>query len=174
MKFLITSELTLIQKAGVFWPGYPRRHDIKIKKLRETMTTTFKGSQIVANFKREMEIKFKIPVKFTSISRQVFEIDSDRKCLLYVKARSAQPIRWGVTANVISRLKGQKIPWCVVLLYFTHETGYLLTSDDVDYYIKNVWPLGADGDYKPSEGSYLRKNDPFGSLESMMEQLKKI
>lgn len=121
-----------------------------------------------------MENKFQLSVKLTSISRQVFEVDYDRKHLLYVKARSARPVRWGVTANVISRLKGQKLPWCVVLLYFTHESGYLLTSDDVDYYIKNVWPLGADGDYKPSEGSYLRINDPFNSMASMMKELKRI
>ena len=138
------------------------------------MTTTFKGSQIVSNFKREIENKFKLTVKFTSISKQVFEIDYDKKCLLYVKARSAQPIRWGVTANVINRLKGQKLPWAVVLLFLSHESGYLLTSDDVDYYIKNVWPLGADGDYKPSEGNYLRRNNPLNSMASMMEEIKKI
>ena len=138
------------------------------------MTTTFKGSQIVSNFKREIENKFKLTVKFTSISKQVFEIDCDKKCLLYVKARSAQPIRWGVTANVINRLKGQKLPWAVLLLFLSHESGYLLTSDDVDYYIKNVWPLGADGDYKPSEGNYLKRNNPLNSMASMMEEIKKI
>ena len=63
------------------------------------MTTTFKGSQIVSNFRREIESRFKLSVKITSISRQVFEIGGDKKCLLYVKARSAHPIRWGVTAN---------------------------------------------------------------------------
>jgi hypothetical protein len=138
------------------------------------MTTTFKGSQIVANFRRELESKFQLPVKLTSISRQVFEIGLDRKCLLYVKARSALPIRWGVTANVIARLKEQKMPWWVVLLYFTHESGYLLKSDDVDYYIKNIWPLGSDGDYKPSEGNYLKRNDPFNSIGSMIKELKGI
>ena len=138
------------------------------------MTTTFKGSQIVSNFKRELEKQFNLSVKFTSISRQVFEIDGAIKCLLYVKARSAHPIRWGVTANVINCLKDQKIPWAVILLFLSHESGYLLFSDDVEYYIKHVWPLGSDGDYKPSEGNYLSRNYPFNSMASLMEEMKRI
>ena len=47
--------------------------------------------------------------------------------------------------------------------------------DDINYYInKNVWPLGADGDYKVSEGNYLSRNRPFDSLSSVMEELKTI
>ena len=93
---------------------------------------------------------------------------------MYVKARSAHPIRWGVTKNVIDRLKNQNLPWYVILLFLSHESGYLLSMDDANYYIKNVWPLGADGDYKPSEGSYLSRNRPSNSLLSVMEELKKI
>jgi hypothetical protein len=138
------------------------------------MATTFRGSQIVSNFKRELEDQFKLSVKFTSISRQVFELEGATKCLLYVKARSAHPIRWGVTANVINRLKDQKLPWAVILLFLSHESGYLLLPDDVEYYIKNVWPLGSDGDYKPSEGNYLSRNNPFNSMASLMEEMKRI
>ncbi len=138
------------------------------------MTTTFKGTQIVSNFKRELENQFNLRVKFTSISRQVFEIDGAVKCLLYVKARSAHPIRWGVTANIINRLKDQKIPWAVILLLLSHESGYLLSSGDVEYYIKHVWPLGSDGDYKLSEGTYLSRNHPFNSMTSLMDEMRKI
>ena len=104
----------------------------------------------------------------------MFEIEGDNKCLLYVKGRSAHPIRWGVTANVINRLKDQKLPWAVILLFLSHESGYLLSSDDVEYYIKNVWPLGSDGDYKPSEGNYLSRNSPFNSMASLMDEIKRI
>lgn len=138
------------------------------------MTTTSKGSQIVSNFRRDIEKRFKVVVKSTAISRQVYEIENTKKCLLYVKARSAHPIRWGVTANVIQRLKGQKLPWAVILLYLSHESGYLLSSDDVYFYINKVWPLGADGDYKPSEGNYLSRNVPIGSLPLLMEAIRKI
>jgi hypothetical protein len=138
------------------------------------MTTTFKGSEIVLNFRSDIEKRFKLIVKTTAISRQVYEIESTKKCLLYVKARSAYPIRWGVTANLIRRLKDQKLPWAVLLFYLSHESGYVLTSDDVDFYIKKVWPLGADGDYKTSEGTYLSRNEPLVSLPLMMEAIKKI
>jgi hypothetical protein len=138
------------------------------------MTTIFKGSQIVSNFKKAMQDKFGIGLKFTPISKQVFKLEGTNKCLLYVKARSAHPIRWGVTRNVINRLKNQDLPWVVILLFLSHESGYFLSSDDVEYYIKNVWPLGSDGDYKPSEGSYLSRNNPFNSISSIVEEIKKI
>jgi hypothetical protein len=138
------------------------------------MTTTFGGFQIVSNFKREIENYFNLTLRVTSISRQVFAIDKENKCLLYVKARSAYPIRWGVTANVIDRLKNQKLSYAVVLLFLSHQSGYILSSDDVEYYIKNVWPLGSDGDYKPAEGNYLSRNNPFDSLVSLLEEIKKI
>jgi len=138
------------------------------------MTTTFKGSQIVSNFRDSIQSEYDKKIRLTSISRQVFELENDRNCLLYVKARSAHPIRWGVTKNVIDRLKNQNLPWFVILLFLSHETGYLLSMEDVDFYIKTVWPLGADGDYKPSEGSYLSRNRPFNSLISVIEGLKKI
>jgi len=138
------------------------------------MTTTFKGSQIVSNFRKAIQNQYGTGLKFTSISRQVFELEGERNCLLYVKARSARPIRWGVTKNVIDRLKNQSLPWFVILLFLSHESGYLLSMDDIEYYIKSVWPLGADGDYKPSEGRYLSRNNPFNSLLSLMEQIKTI
>lgn len=138
------------------------------------MTTTFKGSQIVSNFRNSIQSQYGKKLKLTSISKQVFELEDEHDCLLYVKARAAHPIRWGVTKNVIDRLKNQKLPWFVILLFLSHETGYLLSTVDVNYYIKAVWPLGADGDYKPSEGSYLSRNRPFNSLISILEELKKI
>jgi hypothetical protein len=136
------------------------------------MTTIFKGSQIVSNFRNAIQGEYGRRLKFTSISRQVFELEKERNYLLYVKARSAHPLRWGVTKNVIDRLNNQKLPWFVILLFLTHESGYLLSMEDVNFYIKNVWPLGADGDYKPSEGSYLSRNIPFNSLLLSIEELK--
>jgi len=136
------------------------------------MTTTVKGFEIVSNFKRELDNQSNLTVNSTPISRQVFEIDGAVKCLLYVKARSGHPLRWGVTANVIKRLEDQKIPWVVILLFLSHESGYLLLSDEVEYYIKHVWPLGSDGDYKPSPGRYLSRNHPYNSTASLMEKMK--
>jgi hypothetical protein len=54
------------------------------------------------------------------------------------------------------------------------DKGYLLTSRDTDRYIDDVWPQGADGDYKPATGSYLANNYPLNSLDSMVEEIESI
>lgn len=135
------------------------------------MATTFKGTRIVSDFIKSINQMTNLSVSRTSISKQVFEIHGLKNCLVYVKSRSDYPLKWGVTANVVSRLNNQTRPWFVILLFLSHETGYLLDSNDVDYYIRNVWPLGSDGDYKPAEGAYLDRNRPFSSVENCINQL---
>ena len=135
------------------------------------MASTNKGIQIVSDFVQAINHLTDYTATRTSISRQVFEIASSKNCLFYVKSRSAYPFKWGVTANVIDRLNNQDLPWFVILLFLSHKTGYLLSSNDVSYYIKNVWPLAADGDYKPAERTYLQKNNPFNSLKECIDQL---
>jgi len=135
------------------------------------MVSANKGIQIVSDFIQAVNQLPNFSTTHTSISRQVFEITGSKNCLLYVKSRSAHPFKWGATANVIDRLKNQEIPWFLILLFLSHETGYLLSSNDVNYYIKSVWPLAADGDYKPSEGTYLHRNNPFNSVKNCTDQL---
>ena len=107
-------------------------------------------------------------------TRNVFELTGKMNCLLYLHSIDHQPYRWGVTANVLERLRKQNKPWAVVLFYESHSTGYLLSSADVEYYTKNVWPLARDGDYKPAPGSYLAKNIPFQLLDEFFAQLSTI
>ena len=135
------------------------------------MGTTFKGTRIVSDFIKSINQMNNLSATRTSISKQVFEINDLKNCLIYVKSRSDYPLKWGVTANVIGRLNNQNLPWFVILLFLSHKTGYLLDSNDVDYYIRNVWPLGSDGDYKPAEGTYLDRNMPFSSVENCINQL---
>lgn len=135
------------------------------------MTLTQKGTKIVSSFTESLEKVPNLTVKRSSISRQVFELIGPTNCLLYVKFRSDYPLKWGVTANVVNSLKNQNLPWVAILLFLSHEKGYLLSSSDVNYYIKNVWPLGSDGDYKPAEGIYLDRNKPFASIADLIDQL---
>ena len=102
------------------------------------MTSTNKGTKIISDFFQSTNHKAGFSARRTSISRQVFKIVRSKSCLIYVKSRSAEPFKWGVTANVINRLFNQDLPWFVILLFISHETGYLLTSNDVEYYIQNV------------------------------------
>jgi hypothetical protein len=134
---------------------------------------TSKGSQLVTDFAKALNTLEGISITSTSISRNVFEYKGTASCLLYVKGRAEQPYRWGVTANVIDRLKVQPRPWYVILLFECREKGYMLSSRDAEHYIQNVWPLGRDGDYKPATGSYLSRNTALHSIKEFIEKIEK-
>ena len=106
------------------------------------------------------------------ISQNVFNVTGRIEALLYVKGRAEQPYRWGVTANVVERLRRQAQRWFVVLLFESVNTGYLLSSEDVLGYVRGTWPLGTDGDYKPASGTYLVNNMPFASFDEFIRQLR--
>jgi hypothetical protein len=138
------------------------------------MGITIRGDQIVADLIQAVSARPGLNMSSSHISKNVFEVAGLMSSLLYVKARSQSPWRWGVTANVVNRLKTQTRPWAVVLLMGSHDVGYLLSSGDVNYYTGNVWPLGADRDFKPATGSYLRRNSPFSTMEEFCNQLEII
>jgi len=138
------------------------------------MGVTIRGDQIVADLIQAVSAQAELNMSSSPISRNVFEMTGLMSCLLYVKARSQSPWRWGVTANVLNRLKAQTKPWSVVLLMGSHDVGYLLSSGAVNYYTRNVWPLGADGDFKPATGSYLEQNSRFSTMEEFCNQLRTI
>jgi len=127
------------------------------------------GAQIVIDFVATLRGLPGVSVARSTLSRNVFELSGPRTCLLYVKGRAEPPHRWGVTANVVSRLKAQRQNWYIVLLYESKETGYLLSASDVDHYMGGIWPLGADGDYKPAPGNYLGRNSPFKSFSNFSQ-----
>jgi hypothetical protein len=130
-----------------------------------------KGTQIVTEFVAALRQVPGVAVNGSGISHNVLEIIGPLCCLLYVKGIGKSPYKWGVTANVVERLRATKQEWHVVLLYESKENGYLLSSSDVMYYISDIWPFGADGDYKPATGTYLSRNSPFKSFSSFRKQL---
>ncbi len=130
------------------------------------------GTKLVKGFIRALNERVGSKAIRTSISQNVFEYAGDTNLLLYVKGRAEQPLRWGVTANVIQRLRSQEKSWAVILLFESYDRGYFLTQNDVETYIRNTWPLAKDGDYKPSPGSYLSGKRPFYSIQEFVELLK--
>ncbi len=130
------------------------------------------GKEIVTDFVASLRGVAGVTVAKSSLSSNVFKLSgSAASCLLYVKGRAESPYRWGVTANVVSRLKAQLQPWHVVLLFDSKESGYLLSAEDVSYYMNGVWPIGADGDFKPAPGSYLQRNVPFRTFGKFCQQV---
>lgn len=130
------------------------------------------GSQLVSEFIQRLRALPNCNVTSSSISRNVFRLSGNFDSLIYVKGRAEEPHRWGVTKNVVKRLVDQDIPWFVILIFNTPETGYLLSQSNVRSYISSVWPLGSDGDYKTAPGSYLSKNAPFHSISIFTDQLE--
>lgn len=131
-----------------------------------------KGNQLTSEF---LDLLFQNGISYSrsNISRNVFSL-KEFSTLIYIKSRSDLPFKWGITANVVSKLNSSLTNWVSVLLFQKPHTGYLLSSDDVNYYIKNVWPLAADGDYKPATGSYLSKNIPFNSIQEFVQQFNSL
>ena len=135
---------------------------------------TAKGTQIVSEFVQALHTRKGISITRTLVSRNVFQYTGRNTVLLYVKGRAQEPYRWGVTANVIERLQSQSKLWVVILLFESPEKGFLLTSSDVEHYITNVWPLAADGDYKPASGSYLANNSPLYTVDDFIKNIESI
>ena len=135
---------------------------------------TSKGTRLVYDFTNALNTLKNISINRTAISRNVFEFKGHVNCLLYVKGRAEQPYRWGVTANVIERLQAQQKKWYIILLFESCQKGYFLSSDDVEHYVRNVWPLGRDGDYKPATGSYLARNTAFYSIKDFIGILENV
>lgn len=133
---------------------------------------TSRGERLVSDFTQALNAQDGITVSRTTISRNIFAFNGKGNCLLYVKGRAEHPYRWGITANVIDRLHAQPKSWMVILLFESHEKGYLLNSKDVEHYIhQQVWPLGADGDYKPASGSYLSRNVAIYSIQDLINEI---
>lgn len=132
-----------------------------------------RGNKIVSDF---IELVGKYPglkIKSTLFSPNVYEVDGLFNCLLYVKARSEDPLRWGVRASIVQNLRRQNKPWYVLLLYVKPQTGYLFSPSAVIHYIDNkVWPIGKDGDYKPAATHlYSDKSIHIHSFEELLKQI---
>jgi hypothetical protein len=135
---------------------------------------TARGTDLVKGFIGSLNGWAGAKVIRTSISQNVLEYTGDSNLFLYVKGRAEQPLRWGVTANVIQRLQSQAKPCAVILLFEFHDHGYFLTQNDVESYIRNIWPLAKDGDYKISSGSYLSGKQPFYSMQGFRDAIVNV
>lgn len=106
-------------------------------------------------------------------SRNIIEMRGAINCLLYVKIRSEEPYRWGVTKNRIKELNNSGKKWCLILVYKSPNSGYFLTAYEVNNKYMGIWPLGTDGDYKVATGTYLKYNIPFNSFSDFINSLIK-
>jgi hypothetical protein len=92
-------------------------------------------------------------VAYSGISRRVLELSGSLNVIIYVKI-STKSYSWGITKNTVNKIKDKKKPWCIILLYRSPNTGYVISPEN---YTKNTkdeqsdlsWPH-AQGDFKIS------------------------
>jgi hypothetical protein len=102
---------------------------------------------------------------------KVFQVTGQTNCLFYFKERKSGHQNWGITKNVIDRLREENFPWFLLLLSSPPYANYFLTSDNVEHYIKNKWTLNKDGDYKTAT-TFPGENE-FSSVEQLKSKIEK-
>lgn len=104
-------------------------------------------------------------------SNNLLEINSKKKSsILYIKASNSSLGFWGLTKNQIDRLNNSQIPWFVVLLLKSKDSGYVLSSKEVNTKIQNgTFELSKDGDHKVNETSDLNSDMAFRGIKNLLE-----
>jgi len=89
--------------------------------------------------------------------------------LLYVKTRSESGGFWGLRKNQMDALRGSGRNWFVVLLIGPGETGYVLSSDQVERSItERKWSFGHAGDYKVHENHEIKGAAEFNDWKALI------
>ena len=106
-------------------------------------------------------------------SNNLLEIRSKKKSsILYVKASNNSPGFWGLTKNQIDRLNNSQIPWFVVLILKSKDSGYVLSSKEVNTKIQDgTFELSNDGDHKVNEIQDLNSDMAYRGIKNLLERI---
>ena len=104
-------------------------------------------------------------------SNNLLEINFKKNpTILYVKESNSSPGFWGLTKNQLDRLNNFQIPWFIVLLLKSKDSGFLLSSKEVNTRIQDsTFELSKDGDYKVNEISDLNSNMSFRGIKNLLD-----
>jgi hypothetical protein len=89
--------------------------------------------------------------------------------LLYVKDRSEDPGFWGLNENQLSKLRSSGLEWFVILLVGPSESGYLLTTAEVEKGASSWSQSGSD--FKVHEGHEVSGGFQFRSFSDVFPRL---
>lgn len=134
------------------------------------------GNQIVKEFVQKLSSFNGINLKKSNLSRmgRVYELSGKIDCLLYIKAIAHPPHHWGITKHTVEKIETISVPWFIILLYDSPETGYVISSSE--YYKKirdHIWP-DAQGDYKISEGKSLKGIPKFIEIVDVIKLISDL
>ena len=109
----------------------------------------------------------------TRRSNHLLEINiKEKSTVLYVKESNISPGFWGLTKNQLDRLDKTRVCWFAVLLLRSNNSGYVLSSSEVNERIKDkTFKLASDGDYKVNEGTNLTPDMAFQGMEDLLAQI---
>ncbi|MBA7631580.1 hypothetical protein ES703_39112 [subsurface metagenome] len=135
------------------------------------------GNQLVRELIEELSKIPNLSVTQSSISKRgrVFQLEGKINGFIYVHAiASSRRHYWGITKNTAKKIKAQKKPWCVILLYESKNTGYVISSAEYHKRIKEgLWPY-KQGDYKISERKSLFGVPNFSKVDELVVLLSDV
>lgn len=129
------------------------------------------GNQLVRGLVKELLKSEDLTVTKSSLSRmgKVFQLVGKVSGCIYVKAIASSRHYWGITKNTVDKIEAQRNPWCVILLYESKNTGYVISSAEYHKRIKEgLWPY-AQGDYKISEKKSLVGIPRFSTVDELVD-----
>ena len=134
------------------------------------------GNQLVRELKKELSKSQDFSVTQSIISKRgkVFQLHGKVNAFIYVHAIASRRHYWGITKNTVDKIQTQRNPWCVILLYESKNTGYVISSAEYHKRIKEgLWPY-TQGDHKISEGKSLSGIPNFSTVDELVGLLSGV
>jgi hypothetical protein len=131
------------------------------------------GNQLVKKFIDELSKVQNINITPSNISkrRKVFQLSGRINSIIYIKSIAHYPYYWGITKNTVDKIIEQNIPWSIILLFKTQQTGFFISSNEYfDRVNKSLWPFH-QGDYKITEGKSLVGLPKFSTINELVNLL---
>ena len=129
------------------------------------------GDELVKELVKKLSVIPGLSVHSSDISKKgkVYLLDKKFKGYIYIKAIADDPHRWGITKNIVNNLENKQIPWCIILLHDSEDTGYVISSQEYrERVAERLWPF-AQGDYKITEGKSLKDIPKFSSMKELQQ-----
>ncbi len=127
------------------------------------------GNQLVKELIKDLSKIKGLTITNPGISqkKKVFQLSGKLNGFIYVKAIAGCRHNWGITINTVDKIETRKRPWCIILIYESKQTGYVISHDEYREKVgKGLWPI-AQGDYKICERKSLAGEPGFSTVKEL-------
>lgn len=126
--------------------------------------------EICDNFKKLIHEMMGKEFAFKHRTENIVELLGPYNCFIYIKVSSVEPHWWGIRDNHLCRFKQSGKNWVVALLHDNPQTGYFLTSEDVNRLLSDDLSC-SNGDYKIHKRE-LQSKAQFNSFDEFVNKLQ--